>query len=103
MMTNPVIHGDGLQDMKYRCQMPYIAYICALKGGRPDDFIPPNDRDKEICEDFNGINFIWTDQAKVSESIENHQLLATTNVPGQYHPRLISPQSSMGSLKKGKW
>ena len=84
--------------MKYRCQIPYITYLCPLKGDRPDDFDPLRERDKEIFEDFDGTNLIWAAQTQVSESLENHRLLATTNVPGQYHPRFISFQSSMGTL-----
>ena len=64
MMTLPAIHGDGLQDMKYRCQIPFIAYLCALRGDRPEDFVPTKDRDKEIFEDFNGTNFIWPPRQK---------------------------------------
>ena len=32
MMTNLAIHGDGSNEMKHRCQVPYIAYINAMKG-----------------------------------------------------------------------
>ena len=103
MMTEPAIFGDGLHERRYRCQQPYIAFICALKGDRPDDYIPAEPRDKELFEDFDGTNFIWASQTEVAESLEKHRLLATTNVSGQYHPRFISPESSMGTLIKGEW
>ena len=70
MMTDPAILGDGLQERKYRCQQPYIAFLCALKGDRPDDYIPTEDKDKELFEDFDGTNFIWADQANVSTLVE---------------------------------
>ena len=100
-MTPTAIHGN--RDMKLMCQMPYLAYLCPLKGDRPDNFNPKKDQDKELFEDFDGTNFIWASQAQVSESLERHRLLATTNVPGQYHSRFILFQSSMGNLIKGKW
>ena len=62
MMTHPAIHGG--EDMKFRCQIPYIAYLCPLKGDRPDDFVPPEEQDKELFEDFDGTNFIWAARQK---------------------------------------
>ena len=73
MMTNLAIHGDGLKEMKFRCQVPYLAFLCALKGDRPDNYKPPEDKDKEIFEDFDGTNFIWTDQTEVSKALETNK------------------------------
>ena len=102
-MTNLAIHGDGFQEMKFRCQVPYIAFLNAMKGDRADNYVPPEDKDKALFEDFDGINFIWTDQIEVSKSVEANKYLATSSVPGGYHPRLISFESSTGSLKDGRW
>ena len=86
MMTGTAIHGDGLQEIKFRCQVPYIAYLCALKGDRADNYTPPNDCDKEIFEDFDRTNFIWAKQTEVSKSLEKNKYLTTAHVPGEYRP-----------------
>ena len=57
MMTEEAIHGSV--NTKYRCPIPYIAYLCSLKGDRPDDFDPDKPEDKPLFEDFDGTNFIW--------------------------------------------
>ena len=101
MMTEDAIHGNV--NMKYRCPFPYIAYLCSLMGDRPDNFDPDKPEDKPLFEDYDGTNFIWTQQKDVSRALEKHRLLATTNVHGQYHPRFISPESSMGSMHGGSW
>ena len=101
MMTEDAIHGNV--NMKYRCPFPYIAYLCSLTGDRPDNFDPDKPEDKPLFEDYDGTNFIWTQQKDVSRALEKHRLLATTNVHGQYHPRFISPESSMGSMHGGSW
>ena len=82
MMTDLAIHGDGLKEMKFRRQVPYLAFLCALKGDRADNYTPPEDKD------FDGTNFIWADQKEVSKSLEAHKLLATLPIPGSYRPRL---------------
>ena len=46
MMTQEAIHGNV--DMKYRCPIPYIGYLCPLKGDRPDGFVPEREQDKEL-------------------------------------------------------
>ena len=70
MLTNLAIHGDGFKEMKYRCEAPYLAFMCALKGDRPDTYEPPDkDKDKVIFDDFDGANFIWTRQEDVSKSV----------------------------------
>ena len=103
MLTDLAIHGDNSQEMKFRCEVPYLAFLCALKGDRPDNYEPPEPKDKEIFEDFDGINFQWTSQAEVSKSIETNKYLAQSYVPGEYRPRLISFESSTGSLRNGRW
>ena len=72
MMTEPAILGDGLQERKYRCQQPYIAFLCALKGDRPDDYIPTEDKDKELFEDFDGTNFITGTGSQLDRSPSVH-------------------------------
>ena len=59
MLTNLAIHGD--REMKYRCEVPYIAVLCPLKADRPDDY-NFEEKDEPIFEDFDGTNFIWTSQ-----------------------------------------
>ena len=103
MLTDLAIHGDESQEMKYRCPVPYIAYINAMKGDRADDYEPQEEKDKALFEDFDGINLIWTSQKEVSKSIEVNKYLASSYVPGEHYPRLISLESSTGSLKNGKW
>ena len=103
MMTPLAIHGDGSKEMKHRCQVPFIAYINAMKGDRADDYEPREDKDKALFEDFDGINLIWTDQKEVSKSLEVNNYLANSYVPGEHYPRLISLESSTGSLRNGKW
>ena len=48
MMTNLAIHGDGFQEMKFRCQVPYLAFLCAIKGDRADNYEPPEDKDLSL-------------------------------------------------------
>ena len=48
MMTPSATHGN--RDKKLMCQMPYLAYLCPLKGDRPDNFNPEKDQDKELFE-----------------------------------------------------
>ena len=103
MLTNLAIHGDGSNEWKLRCQVPYVAYINAMKGDRADNYEPREDKDKALFEDFDGVNLIWTDQKEVSKSMEVNKYLATSYVPGEHYPRLISLESSTGSLKNGKW
>ena len=103
MMTDLAIHGDESQEMIYRCQVPYIAYINAMKGDRADDYEPQEEKDKALFEDFDGINLIWTSQKEVSKSLEVNKYLASSYVPGEHYPRLISLESSTGSLRNGKW
>ena len=87
-----------------RCEVPYLAFMCALKGDRPEPYEPPDkDKDKEIFDDFDGVNFIWTKQEDVSKSVETNKFLASSYVTGEFKPRLISFESSTGSLRDGKW
>ena len=101
MMSHEAIHGSD--DMKFRCQIPYVAFMCALRGDRPEDFASPKLEDAEIFEDFDGTNFIWTSQDTSCKAMEIQRFLATTSVPGENFPRFISPQSSMASLNDGAW
>ena len=84
MMTDLAIHGDESQEMIYRCQVPYIAYINAMKGDRADNYEPQEDKDKALFEDFDGINLIWTSQKEVSKSMEVNNYLANSYVPGEH-------------------
>ena len=68
MMTEDAIHGSV--NMKYRCPFPYIAYLCSLTGDRPDNFDPDKPEDKPLFEDYDGTNFIWTQQKDVSRALE---------------------------------
>ena len=101
MMTDLAIHGSP--EMKIRCQVPYIAHINAMKGDRAEDYEPKEAKDKALFEDFDGVNLIWTDQKEVAKSMEVNNYLATSYAPGEHYPRLISLESSTGSLKNGKW
>ena len=65
MLSNLAIHGDGSNEWKLRCQVPYVAYINAMKGDRADNYEPREDKDKALFEDFDGVNLIWTDQKEV--------------------------------------
>ena len=59
--------------------------------------------DQQLLGQYDGTNFIWTDQERVVNSLREHRLMAVKKDDANQPPSFIHPQSSMGKLENDEW